>query len=647
MLNNMTNEKNSYVIDHWSYSSMMGFLRNRLAFKKTYILKIYDFKNSPATIIGKAAHKSLEAYYKGSTIEEAQSIGALYISSVKDDSVEWGKTGSRSKCLEVFAQSFLGYLSEAPKYTNVLGVEKEITSFIEYGGEQLGLPAKSVSDLIIENEAGEIEIIDHKFLSTYTDSEEESGAMVFQALFNYYNVKNEFGRAPVRMIFNEYKTSKNSNGASQLQPYVIEYAKHQDYFDVFINIYNEVTREIAKPDCLYLPNFQDKFDFGGQTFSDYKAQIITVESPIVVQHKTGDFKFQEKNFISAPVDVVDNTHLTEEEKIRIKLLEFGIPVEMKTTYTGSSVIQYTLKASRGVKMSQFEKYAADLALALKAKSIRVQAPIKGTDLVGIEVTNPNRTTIKLYEDDMTLNSGIELIQGSTNIPIGVDVYGHVVSKELADMPHLLIAGATGQGKSVMINVCVKMLAEQNTADELQFIMIDPKRVELVQFKNLPNLIPPILYDTDKAVKGLYWLIDEMESRYKLFEEAGVRDIKQYVKEQGPLNRIVVVIDEAADLIIASKNSKGDNAEKAIVRLAQKGRAAGIHIIMGTQRPSVDVITGLIKSNFPTRIAFATSSRTDSQVILDQAGAEELDGKGDMLFLDPHSKGLKRLQGFLC
>lgn len=637
----------SYIIDHWSYSSMMMLLRNPLGFKKTYVLKIYDFKNSPATIVGKAVHKALEQFYRGQSPDACATIAMQYINSVKDEDVKWGKTGSREKVIKDFTFGFNGYIEEATVYNKILGVEKEITSFIEYDSVKLALPAKSVSDLIIENEEGDIEIIDHKFVGTYTDSEEDCGSFIIQSMFNYFNVKSEFGRPPKRMIFNEFKTSKNSNGESQLQPYVIEYDKHPEYFTMFINLYNDTTKVISDPNYIFLPNLQDKFDYEGQTLNDYKSQIVTVESSILIQHKTGDFQFKEKKFINSPVNIVDNEHLTEEEKIRVKLLEFGVPVEMGTTYHGSSIIQYTLKASRGVKMSQFEKYSADLALALKAKTIRVQAPIMGTDLVGIEVPNPDRTAVNFFNDDLSINEKIKLMPGSTEIPIGVNVYGEVISKELSEMPHLLIAGATGQGKSVMINACIHALSEQNTADELKFVMIDPKRVELVQFKDLPTLIPPIIYDTSKAVKALYWLLDIMEKRYENFEASGVRDINSYRKNIGSLHRIVVVIDEAADLILQGREKgDGNTAEQAIIRLAQKGRAAGIHLIVGTQRPSVDVISGLMKANFPTRIAFTTSSRVDSQVILDQPGAEELTGKGDMLFLDPRSRGLQRLQGFL-
>ena len=641
----MSNEY-AYPIDHWSQSSLLMFLRNQLGFKKTYILKIYDFKNSPATVVGSAGHKALEMFYKGSKPEEAATIALDYVNKIKDDEVKWGKTGSRDKIIKDFTSGFNGYLEEAPNYYKIVGVEKSITAFIEYQGNKLALPAKCKLDLIVENETGEIDIIDHKFVTSYTGGEEDRGSFIIQAMFSYFTVLAEFGRAPKRIHFNEYKLSKNTNGDSQLQPYTIEFDQHPEYFEIFINLYNTATKVIADPNHLYLPNFQDKFDYDNTTFNDYKAQIITVESPIVVQHKTGDFQFKDKKFISSPVNIVDNEHLTEEEKIRVKLLEFGVPVEMATTYYGASVIQYTLKASRGVKMSQFDKYSNDLALALKAKSIRVQAPIMGTDLVGIEVPNPNRSVINFFNDDNSINEKIRFNSGETAIPIGVNVYGETIYKELEEMPHLLIAGATGQGKSVMINVCVRALAEQNSAEELKFVMIDPKRVELVQFKNLPTLIPPIIYDTDKATKALYWLIDIMEKRYEMFEQSGVRDIKEYRKNIAPLHRIVVVIDEFADLILQSKESKeGQSAEKAIIRLAQKARAVGIHLIIGTQRPSVDVVTGLIKANFPTRIAFTTSSRVDSQIILDQPGAEELVGKGDMLFLDPSFRGLQRMQGF--
>jgi len=632
----MTKDLTAYPVDHLSHSAIMTFLRNRFAFKKGYILKIFDFKSSPATLVGKAGHKALEIYYKnGNNADEAAAVGMAYLESTKDSDVEWGKTGSLEKVINKFNDAFNGYISEFQIDGEILGVEKSLTSFIKWEGEELALPIKSISDLIVKNSNG-IDIIDHKFIATYTDGEVEDGALVSQAMCNYFNVLNEYGEAPKRMIFNEYKVAKNKNSDAQLQPYIINFEEHANWFDIFINIYNDITRELAKPDCLYLPNFQDRFDYSGETFSDYKKGIVTVENPIVVNHKTGDFQFKEKAFVSAPVDVVDNKHLTEEEKIRMKLLEFGIPVEMSGTNHGSSIIQYTLKASRGVKMSKFEQYSKDLALTLKAQSIRIQAPIMGTDLVGVEVPNPDRKTTNYakaeYEDKMT-------------IPIGIDVHGNTVAKSLTDMPHLLVAGATGAGKSVMMNVIIQSLTDQNSPEELKFVLIDPKRVELSQFKDNPNLMSKVIYEVTEAERALVWLVDEMEARYKKLEETGSRNIDSYNGNYSPLHKIVVVIDEFADLMLQKTKGDVNLSESSIIRLAQKARAIGIHLVLGTQRPSVDVISGLIKANMPTRICFTTASRTDSQVVLDQPGAEELVGKGDLLFLDPHVRGLQRLQGF--
>lgn len=617
---------------------MTLFLRNRLAFKKKYILKIYDDLYGPSAIVGQACHKALEGYYVHGDLAAAVKSGLQHIDQLPDTGIDYGKTGSRETIIKNYTQAINTYIAEAPKPFKILGIEKSITTAINVLGQDMPLPAKSFSDLIVENEQGEIEIWDHKFVARFTDSEEDKGIFIIQAMFNYHTVAAEYGKAPKRMLFIECKTSVNKDGSPQVQPYEIDFDKHPDYFALFANLYNDCTREIMKSDVTFLPNFQDAFD-GQNSFENYKAQIITVDAPVPVQHKTKDVQFSEKRFVQSATDKVENKDLSDEEKIRLKFLEFGIAVEMQETFKGASVIQYTLKPSRAVKMSQFEKHSKDLALVLKAKSIRVQAPIMGTDLVGVEVPNPHRKVMP-YE-------GItSVLQPSTmTIPVGMDVYGKVVTKDLAEMPHLLIAGATGSGKSVMINVIIRALIEQMTPDELKLILIDPKRVELSQFKNTPHLLAPVIYDDDKAAATLNWLVEEMEVRYKQLEQAGVRMIDEYNNLSAmKMSKLAVVIDEFADLMLQSATS---NAEKCIIRIAQKARAVGIHLILGTQRPSVDVVTGLIKANIATRIAFMTSSRTDSQIILDQAGAEELVGKGDMLFLDPHTRGLQRLQGFYC
>lgn len=627
----MSKEKFSYPIDHFSYSSMMKFLSNRYMFKKQYILKIYDFKWSLAALVGRACHKALQEYYTNYNADKASQTGIEVIERTKDDQIEWGKTGTREKLLEKYNKALGFYFAEMPEYHEVLGVEKSLTSFIKNeAGVEFALPAKSISDLIVCNKDETIDIVDHKFISSYTESESEKGSLMMQAMFNYHNIKNEYNVIPKRMIYNECKVSKNTDGSAQLQPYIIEFKKHPEYFELFYNLYNECTREISKPDCLYLPNFNDRFE-AEQTFIDYKAHTIDVESPIKVEHKTGDFEFVEKKFVSAPVDLVDNRDMIPEEKIRTKLLEFGIPVKMMDTNNNSSVIQYTLKPSRGVSMSKVEKYINDIQFALKAGSIRVQAPIPGTDLVGIEIPNFERKTIEMEDKHIEIDT--------LNIPIGIDVYGNIIKKDITEMPHLLVAGSTGSGKSVFINVIIQALMKQQSPSELQFVLIDPKRVELSQYKGNEYVMSNPIYEIPEAIKALSWLIDEMESRYNTLENHGVKNIQEYKNEIGkPMPYIIAVIDEYADLTL-----QDERTEKIIVRLAQKARAVGIHLVIGTQRPSVDVISGIIKANFPTRIAFMTSSRTDSQVILDQTGAEQLIGKGDALFLNPHERGLTRLQ----
>ena len=650
----MTEQKQEYPISHWSYSALMAFTSNRWKFKKTYILKDYSgMKSGVANVAGKAGHKALEVYYNGGTRQEAVDAGLNYIAMEKDSKIDYGKTGSREDIIKKFTQGLNHYFAEEPKFYKILGTELDLTDFIEVDGVELSLPIKSKSDLVVEDENGEIDIYDHKFCSSFTEDEEEVGSYFVQAIPNYYNVMKKFGKAPRKMVFNEIKISANKDGSAQVRPYVVVYKDNPEYFKVFFSLYEDCTAEISRPDLRYIPNFNDMYD-GNETFKEYKKQIAGATlTDIIVKHRTintvgvvkqfVDPTKRADNFEHAEVDLVDNKYLTDEEKIRTKLTEFGVPVKMEKTHAGSSVILYTMKASRGVRMKSFEAYASDLALALKAESIRVLAPIMGTDLVGIEVPNKDRQTLHFNE--------AHLEQDTLSIPIGVNVYGDTVTKDLADMPHLLVAGATGSGKSVMINVIIKSLIEQNSPQKLKLILIDPKRVELAQFKNSANLLIPTIYDMEKAVKTLYWCVDQMEERYNKLEAKACRNIEEYNRNGGRMSKIVIVIDEFADLILANKSQKNDgketNAESAIVRLAQKSRAVGMHLVLGTQRPSVDVVTGLIKANLPTRIAFRTASRIDSQIILDQAGAEQLTGKGDMLFLDPSKKEVQRLQGFLA
>ncbi len=327
-------------------------------------------------------------------------------------------------------------------------------------------------------------------------------------------------------------------------------------------------------------------------------------------------------------------------KIKKTLENFGIEVAMGEVNVGPTVTQYTLRPAEGVKLSQILTLQNDLALALAAHPLRIEAPIPGKSLVGIEVPNQVVSTVKLREvlEDEVFTKRKSNLQ----ISLGKDVAGSAKMANLGNMPHLLIAGATGSGKSVCINNVILSLMYQNSPDELKFILIDPKRVELSVYNNMPYLLTPVINDIDKTINALRWAVKEMDERYKLLQAAGKRNIAAYNKAVivNKLPYIVVVIDELADLMqVAAKE-----VEAAIIRLAQMARAVGIHLVLATQRPSVNVITGLIKANITSRIAFAVASSMDSRTIIDAAGAEKLLGKGDMLFMTAELSKPRRIQG---
>ncbi len=319
--------------------------------------------------------------------------------------------------------------------------------------------------------------------------------------------------------------------------------------------------------------------------------------------------------------------------------QFGIPVEMGETATGPTVTQYTLRPAQGVKLARIVGLQNDLALALAAHPLRIEAPIPGKSLVGIEVPNQTIATVSLR--DLMESKAFKGRSNNTAIPLGKDVSGITWTAALEKMPHLLVAGATGSGKSVCLNTIIVSLLYENGPDELKFIMVDPKRVEMKQFEGIPHLLIPPITKAEDTVNALKWTVREMERRLDVLSKFGARDITGYnERAEEKMPKIVVVIDELADLMTGS----GREVEGAVVRIAQMARAVGIHLVLATQRPSVDVITGLIKANIPARIAFAVASQMDSRTILDCAGAEKLLGRGDMLYTSAELSKPKRLQG---
>ena len=331
-------------------------------------------------------------------------------------------------------------------------------------------------------------------------------------------------------------------------------------------------------------------------------------------------------------------------KLQKTLYSFGVSAKVENVSVGPTITRYELKPAEGTRVSKIANLADDIALNLAAETIRIEAPIPGKQAVGIEVPNKEKEAVHLRE--VIESSEFENNKSKLSVALGKDVAGKTIIADIGKMPHVLIAGSTGSGKSVCINSIITSIIYNAKPSEVKLVMVDPKVVELSVYNGIPHLLIPVVTDPKKAAGALAWAVQEMDDRYNKFAQKGVRDLKGYNKaiekenENAKLPQIVIIIDELADLMtVAAKE-----VEEAICRLAQKARAAGMHLVIATQRPSVDVITGLIKANVPSRIAFAVSSQVDSRTILDSTGAEKLLGKGDMLFYPVGASKPLRVQG---
>jgi len=376
-----------------------------------------------------------------------------------------------------------------------------------------------------------------------------------------------------------------------------------------------------------------------EVLEDTKKLLSQIE--IGEREKPKDWKFPSLDFLNKPPKKKKEVNETEiDKKIKIlieKLKQFKIEGDVVRYYVGPVVTTFEFKPLPHIKVSKILALQDDLAMALKAQSIRIQAPIPGKDVVGIEIPNDEMETIYLRE---ILESDIfKKSKSPLTLALGKDIVGAPFVTDLKKLPHLLIAGTTGSGKSVGINAMILSLLYKNSPDELKFLMIDPKMLEFSIYNDIPHLLTPVITEPKKAIVALNAMVKEMERRYKLMAKLKVKNIEGYNKKADEkLPYIVIIIDELADLMMTS----GKDVEYSIARLAQMARASGIHLIVATQRPSVDVVTGLIKANLPSRISFKVGQKIDSKVILDQFGAESLLGRGDMLFTPPGITGLIRL-----
>jgi len=385
------------------------------------------------------------------------------------------------------------------------------------------------------------------------------------------------------------------------------------------------------------PIIKDKEVIGGAVLT--KARAAKAKAVVLAKQKS-NYKLPQLDYLEKDKgqpgagDIKANINI-----IKRTLENFGLEVEMAEVNVGPTVTQYTLRPAQGIKLAKITALQNDLALALAAHPLRIEAPIPGKSLVGIEVPNKSVVTVRLRT--LLERPAFQESAGFLTFALGRDVAGKPIFAELSKMPHLLVAGATGTGKTVALNNIIISLLYRNFPEDMKVIMIDPKRVELSAYNSIPHLLTPVIVQPEKAVGALRWAVSEMERRFAILQEAGRRDIGSYNSNgDEKLPYIVIVIDELADLM----STYGREVEAAIVRLAQMARAVGVHLIVSTQRPSVEVITGLIKANITSRMAFQVASQIDSRTILDMAGAEKLLGNGDMLFLAGNSAKPRRVQG---
>jgi len=377
-------------------------------------------------------------------------------------------------------------------------------------------------------------------------------------------------------------------------------------------------------------------------------------NPFFRQDKRSDIDFRLPEVNLLDIKVVSNIEIDREliyqnsKLIEEKLRDFGVMGKVTEVRPGPVITMFEYRPAPGIKINKIASLSNDLAMGLSARSIRIIAPIPGKNVIGIEVPNLIREEVSIRE--LVEDSQFNKDESALTIALGKDIAGHPLFMDLRKAPHLMIAGTTGSGKSVFLHTVITSMLYKATPADLKFIMIDPKMLELSVYEDLPHLLHPVVTNPKEAVAALKWAVREMEARYKLLSEEGARDIATYNKKMlanadsqdspSPLPYLVIIIDELADLMMVAPS----DIKESITRLSQMARAAGIHLIVATQRPSADVVAGLIKANFPARVSFLVSSRIDSRIILDAPGAEQLLGKGDMLYLEPGTSNLIRVQG---
>lgn len=647
----------AFPLKYYSYSTFVKFSTNPIMFKINYINgDVIDSTRNVSGVIGQAFHRAMEMYYTGLAIADEQEAikggleaGMEFLDKYQEGFIEFSTTvPNKQKAQEIFAFAYNCYVTEKQHdKEEIIDCELLIETDVdvEWRGERLTLPVKlkGYLDKLVRRD-GKLVIKDYKVVRAFSDPEKIDGAKIIQAIQYYLMVFAEYGEAPYSFVFEEIKNTRNRDKSPQIKEYEIVYADNEQFFDFYFRLYDDMTRAL-NGEMVYVPNIHTIFDNEVAIISYIHKLDVTEEAAKLMKKLRVEsitellkqkiqtagsmrqlLKSAEKKFVSAKS--LNYNDMTNEQKIQTKLMEHGMLVQFDSKVEGCAVDLYRFNPSIGLKMSKLLGYVADIEQVVGVSGVRALAPIPNTSLIGFEVPRAVRT----FPDMNVEPEGF-------NLAMGVDIMGDVYRFDITKAPHMLIAGATGSGKSVFLNSVLSQLCK---LDKVELHLFDPKLVELARFANEKNTVQhyTAIEDIYLALDGL---VTEMNERYIALAKAGVRNIE----EHGGMKYKFVVIDEFGDLTVGNKSEGKLNFSKEINKnillLAQKARAAGIHLIIATQRPSVDIITGSIKANFPTKVAFRTAKETDSRVLLDASGAEKLLGKGDMLFSS--DQGEIRLQGF--
>jgi len=605
-------------------------------------------------ILGQAFHHAIDAFFrtpKEDPVKEGLEVGLTFIEEYPEGFIKWSSTiENKQELKEKFVYAYTIRVKELRKDDRVMATEHimEHDIDLEWGGKRISLPItlKGISDRIYRDEKGRIVIEDDKVCYKFSDPEKIDGRKILQTIQLYFLVYAEFGEEPYKMRFVETKyTGSTKTEGDKTRAYEIVYGDNELFFDFYLRFYSDTVKALTG-EQVYLPNVDVMFDneVGIIAYTqrlDVPEEKAKQEKKYKVDNITDILKknvasIKKMNLLKQAVSRslveyknIDYSKMQDYEKIATKFMEFGIVIKYDSVVEGGAFQQYRYMPSIGVKMRSLATFSADIEQTLGVSGIRIVAPIPDTSFIGIEIPKKERSFMTLDKRIISDKKGA--------LPIGVDLGGEIIRLSLDDMPHMLVAGATGSGKSVFLSSMIESILHQYSLD---LYLIDTKMVEL---SNFADKAVSIAYDSVTARGTLSLLVETMEKRYKAMLKSKVKN-----HYDAGMKKIVCVVDEFADLILSStKPEKGEESiENLMIRLAQKGRAAGIHLIIATQRPDKSVITGLIKANFPTKIAFATSSEMNSRIILDERGAEKLLGKGDGLISNPKFSGIKRFQGFI-